>query len=60
MMSMDTEEVYEIVKDYGKRITTLERLVDVLSNKIDTTNKLLFCILTTGIVYVVNSILERI
>jgi hypothetical protein len=50
----------EIVKDHDKRIVKLERSNDVLSNKIDTTNKLLFSILTAILLFIVNQLLEKV
>lgn len=53
-------DLYETVKDHDKRIVKLERSTDVLANKMDTTNKILFSILITVILFVVNSILDKI
>jgi hypothetical protein len=50
----------EMVKDHDKRIVKLERSNDVLSNKIDTTNKLLFSILTAILLFIVNQLLEKV
>lgn len=57
-MSINNEDVYEIVKDHDRRIVILERSSDVLSNKIDTTNKLLFSILTAVLLFIVNSVMQ--
>jgi hypothetical protein len=59
-MTTNSNDVQETLKDHTKRIVILERNGDVLSNKVDTTNKILMGILMTIILFVVNSILTKI